>query len=175
MNTNSTKRRRQRAVLSCNDCRRRKLRCDRLAPCDRCIKGGTADTCAYGSESHDTAPEDHPEPSKKKYRQRQKPSIADPAEALESETNLGRDDDGQQDTAPAGRLEKLERDIALLQQRVPTNIHGAKDQVEFLGSSPDLKGISRSSAVMGMLKGRGYGTHFYGASSAMSIIAQVNT
>lgn len=101
-------------------------------------------------------------------------SVADPAEAIESEINLGRDGNEEQDTAPADRLEKLERDIALLQQRVPSTVHEVKDQVEFLGSSPDLKGISRSSAVMGMLKGRGYGTHFYGASSAMSIIAQVS-
>jgi hypothetical protein len=101
-------------------------------------------------------------------------SVADPAEATESEINLGRDGNEEHDTAPADRLEKLERDLALLQQRVPSTVHEVKDQVEFLGSSPDLKGISRSSAVMGMLKGRGYGTHFYGASSAMSIIAQVS-
>lgn len=103
-------------------------------------------------------------------------SVADPAEAMESEINLGRDGNEEEDTAPADRLDKLERDIALLQQRVPSTgtVHEVKDQVEFLGSSPDLKEISRSSAVMGMLKGRGYGTHFYGASSAMSIIAQVS-
>jgi hypothetical protein len=101
-------------------------------------------------------------------------SVADPAEAMDSEKTLGRDGNEEQDTAPADRLEKLERDIALLQQRVPSTVHEVKDQVEFLGFSPDLKGISRSSAVMGMLKGRDYGTHFYGASSAMSIIAQVN-
>jgi hypothetical protein len=72
------------------------------------------------------------------------------------------------------RLEKLERELLLLQQHTSTHAPERKDQVEFLGNSPDLKGISRSSAVMGILKGRGYGTHFYGASSAMSIVAQAS-
>lgn len=30
------RKRKQRAILSCNDCRRRKLKCDREFPCNRC-------------------------------------------------------------------------------------------------------------------------------------------
>jgi hypothetical protein len=43
------RKRKQRAVLSCNDCRRRKLKCDRELPCNRCKHGGVADKCAYGN------------------------------------------------------------------------------------------------------------------------------
>ena len=40
--------RRKRKALSCYDCRRRKLRCDRELPtCGRCSKAGHADTCSY--------------------------------------------------------------------------------------------------------------------------------
>jgi hypothetical protein len=41
------KRKRQRVRLSCLECRRRKLSCDRNFPCDRCVRSGTADTCVF--------------------------------------------------------------------------------------------------------------------------------
>lgn len=41
-------RKRRRKVLSCYDCRRRKLQCDRAVPaCGRCIKSGQASKCVY--------------------------------------------------------------------------------------------------------------------------------
>ena len=44
--------RRKRKALSCYDCRRRKLRCDREVPtCGRCSKAGHADTCSYDERS----------------------------------------------------------------------------------------------------------------------------
>jgi hypothetical protein len=78
------------------------------------------------------------------------------------------------DTAAHERLEQLERDIIALQQRVPSQVQEPKDQVDFLANSPDMKGVGRSSVGLGMLKGRGFATHFYGPSSAMSIIAHVS-
>ncbi|OKL57739.1 hypothetical protein UA08_06921 [Talaromyces atroroseus] len=71
---------RQRKTLSCYECRRRKLRCDREEPsCGRCIKAGHPETCSYvydalavkhppalsfapkqpGARSRDVAPESH--------------------------------------------------------------------------------------------------------------------
>ncbi|KAK3314683.1 hypothetical protein B0H66DRAFT_318372 [Apodospora peruviana] len=40
-------RKRQRVRLSCLECRRRKLSCDRELPCSRCLQSGTADRCEY--------------------------------------------------------------------------------------------------------------------------------
>ena len=46
----STKRRR--IALACLDCRRRKLKCDRLFPaCTRCQKGGNAASCIYDPDA----------------------------------------------------------------------------------------------------------------------------
>lgn len=42
-------RKRQRVRLSCLECRRRKLSCDRGFPCERCLKSGTPDRCTYES------------------------------------------------------------------------------------------------------------------------------
>lgn len=40
------KKKRRRPALSCEQCRRRKIRCDRLQPCSHCIKSGIPD-CHY--------------------------------------------------------------------------------------------------------------------------------
>lgn len=40
-------RKRQRVRLSCLECRRRKLSCDREFPCSRCLQSGTGDRCEY--------------------------------------------------------------------------------------------------------------------------------
>lgn len=40
-------RKRQRVRLSCLECRRRKLSCDREFPCARCIQSGTPERCEY--------------------------------------------------------------------------------------------------------------------------------
>lgn len=51
----SIERKRRRKVLSCYDCRRRKLQCDRAMPaCSRCTKSGHAASCLYLDEPTDT-------------------------------------------------------------------------------------------------------------------------
>jgi Fungal Zn(2)-Cys(6) binuclear cluster domain len=63
---------RQRKTLSCYECRRRKLKCDREEPsCGRCIKAGHPETCSYVydvlgmnrtpalAKQPDVAPENH--------------------------------------------------------------------------------------------------------------------
>jgi len=46
----STKKRR-RPALSCEQCRRRKVRCDRLSPCTTCVQAGNRE-CSYASLPH---------------------------------------------------------------------------------------------------------------------------
>jgi hypothetical protein len=42
-------RKRHRVRLSCLECRRRKLSCDREFPCSRCLQSGTPDRCEFES------------------------------------------------------------------------------------------------------------------------------
>ena len=43
---------RRRIAFSCLDCRRRKLKCDRVFPtCSRCQKSGNAESCTYDTEA----------------------------------------------------------------------------------------------------------------------------
>ena len=45
-------RKRRRKVLSCTDCRRRKVQCDRSLPaCSRCVKADKAASCIYEDET----------------------------------------------------------------------------------------------------------------------------
>jgi hypothetical protein len=44
-------RKRQRVRLSCLECRRRKLSCDRGFPCDRCVRSGTPERCSYETKA----------------------------------------------------------------------------------------------------------------------------
>ncbi|KAF6237152.1 hypothetical protein HO173_004620 [Letharia columbiana] len=47
---------RRRIAFSCLDCRRRKLKCDRLFPsCTRCQKGGHPESCTYDNEAVELA------------------------------------------------------------------------------------------------------------------------
>lgn len=39
--------RRQRTVLSCTSCRKRKVKCDRLTPCTECVRLKIGNTCTY--------------------------------------------------------------------------------------------------------------------------------
>jgi hypothetical protein len=174
-----SKTRRNRAILSCNDCRRRKLKCDRLSPCNRCIKGGIAESCAYGPDAHSVPPEELEDRPSKKPKKTHKATRSSSLELVhiskDERDGLGRNNaETRPDTAAQTRLEQLERDIAFLQQHIPSQAQESRDQVDFLANSPEMKGIGRSAVGMGMLKGRAFATHFYGPSSAMSIIAHVS-
>jgi hypothetical protein len=51
---NSPLLKRNRKTLSCNNCRRQKLKCDRETPvCSRCGSTGNADSCTYGRPETD--------------------------------------------------------------------------------------------------------------------------
>lgn len=53
-----SERKRRRKVLSCYDCRRRKLQCDRALPsCGRCTKAGQAANCLYLDEGIEPPPD----------------------------------------------------------------------------------------------------------------------
>ncbi|OJJ50114.1 hypothetical protein ASPZODRAFT_58967 [Penicilliopsis zonata CBS 506.65] len=43
----ATQSRRRRPPLSCERCRRRKVKCNRLSPCNQCLKSGSENSCSY--------------------------------------------------------------------------------------------------------------------------------
>ncbi|KAJ5525840.1 hypothetical protein N7494_012490 [Penicillium frequentans] len=49
--------RRRRPPLSCTECRRRKLKCDRSLPCGQCVRSKTADSCVFVGPQPGPTPE----------------------------------------------------------------------------------------------------------------------
>ena len=63
-------RKRRRKALSCIDCKRRKLKCDRVFPsCGRCARAGLANRCSYTSYSTEGLDSDNRETTNEQYRE----------------------------------------------------------------------------------------------------------
>lgn len=54
-----TPKKRPRPVISCFECRKKKLKCDRLLPCHQCKKSGRTARCAYAAQENSPGPEGH--------------------------------------------------------------------------------------------------------------------
>ncbi|KAH7074655.1 hypothetical protein BKA63DRAFT_414367 [Paraphoma chrysanthemicola] len=176
MDNLTRKQRRQRAILSCNDCRRRKLKCDRLSPCNRCIKGGITDSCAYGVDVHTIAPEGDQNGPRKKQRT----YSARPRRSTDEQGSIGPysesdvfNEGGSMEPGSAAQpdLDPLKRGDIDFREHLSGEEQQRKDQVEFLAKSPELKATTDVTTTMVMLKGRSFGTHFYGPTAAMSVVA----
>ncbi|KAJ4367112.1 hypothetical protein N0V83_007642 [Neocucurbitaria cava] len=183
MSDTSKKPRRQRAVLSCNDCRRRKLKCDRELPCNRCKSRDIAADCAYGPEAH-TAADQQERPMKvQRYSPIQKagsvfggePKLyADIRNPLEGSDNVPVTL-GESDISAKRRVKELESQVALLKRQLSTQTQDFEDETSVRHQSPGQEESSQPAPLMGLLKGRKYATFFYGSSSPMSMIAHVST
>lgn len=51
LSANRKKHQRPRPIISCSECKTRKLRCNRTLPCDQCTKARRGDKCAFMTKS----------------------------------------------------------------------------------------------------------------------------
>lgn len=61
-----SQRKRPRPVVSCLRCREKKLKCDRVAPCQNCVKGGYEAECTYHQQPDAVDPHSQPKPKRAK-------------------------------------------------------------------------------------------------------------
>src|SRR2546421_2065475 len=98
-----SERKRRRKALSCYDCRRRKLRCDRDYPsCSRCQKAGQADSCIYES--------DPPEP--KEHGDGEKPELGATVTAFETGRIIPTASNTQPSIEPSSTLDRHFTDVS---------------------------------------------------------------
>jgi hypothetical protein len=163
---------RKRKVLSCYDCRRRKLRCDRRHPsCSRCQRAGQADSCSY-DEWH-SQPR-HPEPSSPLSPKQSKPTAQAPLE--------------WSSPTPLPHL----RQISQMESR-PSTLKASQTSGtwQLLGVSSAMKTSKQRPAVSAdnklsfcspleaiqpetvIFRGENFKTQYYGGSNPTSIIAHV--
>ena len=154
----SNKRKRRTKALSCYDCRRRKLGCDREYPsCSRCRKAGQADSCIY--ESSFLEPTSLPS----------KPLSDAPASKV---------------SLQAKRIAQLESRLASLETSQPAAtwqsfeevepVAKTSDKREIVGNGPfwtSLRGPTQPETIL--FRGKNYKTQYYGGTNPTSLIAHV--
>lgn len=173
------KKRKRRAVLSCNDCRRRKLKCDRELPCNRCINGGIANACAYGHENDSTladvltsnAARETTETSLK---------VTEPPVMKNSLTEKLTKSPVQPSATASDNLreeyiERLERRVASLEAHLAT-LTGVTGSQPLLSKVQQADPAARESTsqLLSLFKGEGFRTFAYGPTSPITIVVHVS-
>jgi len=179
----SDDRKRKRDVLSCLDCRRRKLKCDRAFPvCGRCQKGGIASSCTYqAGPSTDNEQNGHQDDRNGLFElgaaaeKRQRISVNVPSRVDESWNLSGLHHPiVPPSTSPSLNQEdiirKLETRLAELEKLVAQN-ESPRADATISRSLRDERRARKSET--NFFKGKGFRTQLYGASNITSLLAHV--
>lgn len=165
---------RKRDVLSCLDCRRRKLKCDRIFPvCGRCERGGNSDSCVYKSvKTTDGIPDGRDGSIGDEERSDKRIRLGNGQQSNVNTTSSSYDPLGQSDisslTAQERIIKRLESRLADLEQVVARERLG-RNSVE--DPSP-ARSRTRDQETY-LFKGRGFKTQFYGPSLPTNQLAHV--
>ena len=179
---------RRRIAFSCLDCRRRKLKCDRLFPsCTRCQKGGHPETCSYDTEAVESALTQ----SSGERNQTRDFSIANgygvprTVPRLPSVARSFAADEGPERFPKAypedttARLYAQEERIRQLEHRIvglERATHGARSpaltQAELKAPSDSRAAVDKETMIF---RGKNFKTQFYGASHHTSYLSHVWT
>ena len=188
----SSERKRRRKALSCYDCRRRKLRCDREYPsCSRCRKGGQADSCTYESvppDSKDLDDGEKPvagfESSAPRLLKSTRPTSPPPTEPLTVPGKPFPDASSSKLVLQARRIAQLESRLASLEASQPSATWQGLGEVTSIAKTSDKKdGTGTISFLTSareqiqpetiLFRGKGYKTQYYGGTNPTSLIAHV--
>ncbi|KAF2484524.1 hypothetical protein BDY17DRAFT_323369 [Neohortaea acidophila] len=165
-------RKRRRKVLSCYDCRRRKLQCDRAQPaCSRCTKNGQAASCRYIDDPSDASPRNADE---SEYAAKDLDGDGPPGRALAPTLSS--------DTLT--RLEYQDKRIRELESALAHSIQSqfsaqkphrklplTPDSMILMDTSPAV--VNATDRETMLLRGKSFKTQFHGISHPGSIIAYI--
>ncbi|TFB06237.1 hypothetical protein CCMA1212_001974 [Trichoderma ghanense] len=176
-------RKRQRVRLSCLECRRRKLSCDRGFPCERCIKSGTPDRCSYESRNGEVVNASSGIPPSFAQLDSRRFGIADAVAGFSSrDTELARQDHD--------RIRRLELEIAQLKNLLTRPGAASLDGSTIVGStnSPSTQkdegaeaearpraeeqeiiqksGMAGENGELRFFRGKGFRTRYFGPHNA---------
>lgn len=186
-----SERKRKRKALSCYDCRRRKLKCDRVFPvCGRCKKGGVAATCTYDPRTVEGLREvSASSGSEDEAENGVRGSAIDWNRGESAAVTRLSSDDRERLNAQENRISELERRLAVLEGKQgngDSNPHPHRyGQLREFRGSGEFKELDRlagahvkdprGSALESMLlHGKGLKTQFYGASHPSSLLVHVS-
>lgn len=180
---------RKRLALSCVDCRRRKVKCDRTYPvCVRCQKGGNADNCLYvshtgeepglptpsddSSEQHGPTPQvaTNGEPYVLAALREMSPHLevqSRPITEGSTSKDTGRTDQRASYYAKSAPRETYPRNPSFKPSDGP---NAGLDDV--LGPGYNGRKVYTSDFGKVMVRGSSFSTHYYGPSFAISMLLQ---
>ncbi|KAJ5545837.1 hypothetical protein N7494_003422 [Penicillium frequentans] len=152
-----SQRKRPRPVVSCLRCREKKLKCDRVAPCQNCVKGGYEAECTYHQQPDAVDPHSQPKPKRAKI-----------AEAIEPGTlwmgpSIGIIEDLQQ------RVLKLE---SLHAVGPHANNYGPIRDASVQNSWPRPEISQSSSSYLGTLVVKGSRSRYHGQNDRITLLNQ---
>lgn len=187
-------RKRRRKALSCFDCKRRKLKCDRAYPaCGRCVKAGIASQCSYDSYPAESANNESLDNTLDQYSGLASTSTRPlspqtPFNSLSHAGSVGLAAVGShsnQAQSHQTRIRQLEEQLASLENRpknlsnnvraVPTSSHGTalgllESRDKFSGIAKPTKSSNTEVPEEAMVfRGKRFRTQFYGASHPGSL------
>ncbi|KAF2405506.1 hypothetical protein EJ06DRAFT_526025 [Trichodelitschia bisporula] len=175
---------RKRKKYSCIDCRRRKLKCDRVFPvCGRCMRAGPTGACRYderagpGSEVGDGQLEGG----------RKADSVVPGAAGMSRAQDVGWGAAASAAVSPAVGLEErltgLARRVARIESPAGVGQEGSMAEVLLArgavpgkspgsGESPALQTLKEEETML--FRGKSFKTQFFGASSSMTIASSAS-
>ncbi|RDA91132.1 hypothetical protein CP533_0461 [Ophiocordyceps camponoti-saundersi (nom. inval.)] len=163
-------RKRQRVRLSCLECRRRKLSCDRGFPCERCIKSGTPDRCSYESRSGEVV---HASSA----------STSTNSSGLLLLDGRGRPGAGSEDHHE--RLRRLELEISQLKSQLARPYDGStiggthspstyKDDTAEIHECIEAVNLAGEKGELRFFRGKGFRTRYFGPHNASMAFVELN-
>ncbi|KAJ5586886.1 uncharacterized protein N7459_002651 [Penicillium hispanicum] len=150
----SQTRKRPRPVVSCLRCREKKLKCDRAAPCQNCIKAGCSAECTYNQ---------HPEPGESLPKPKRLHLHAEESEPVPPGAGIGILEDLQQ------RVNKLEALLAV-QPHAGTFGSTRDAPVQNPWSQPDI--TSSDTPFLGTLVVKGSRSRYHGQNNRITLLNQ---
>jgi Fungal Zn(2)-Cys(6) binuclear cluster domain len=197
----SSERKRRRKALSCYDCRRRKLKCDREYPsCSRCRKAGQAHSCIY--ESGSVEAQDYGDGEKLgvggtlpvvAFETGARGAILLPRPSaqpsIEPNTTPGKpfsDASSSKLVLQARKIAQLESRLASLEASQPAATWQSFGEVESVAKSSEKRNIIRNGPFLTsprgptqsetiLFRGKNYKTQYYGGTNPTSLVAHVRT
>ncbi|RDW74978.1 hypothetical protein BP6252_06120 [Coleophoma cylindrospora] len=166
-------RKRKREILSCRDCRRRKMKCDRQVPiCGRCRRGGIAHLCTYDSEPKQGIPENRNE-----YKSPRGMVYAPILSSSNTPPKLVEEEATHKDLATAVKrqaetIEQLNNRLRILESLVNMSQQSFQ-QTAAVPRDMDYGTlrVANASHERMLFRGKGFTTHFFGMTHPTSLYA----
>lgn len=164
---------RRRKVLSCYDCRRRKLQCDRVMPaCGRCVKAGQTSSCVYSEDATETSQE-----SAKHSGSGERNAFAtDPASAS-SQPFASPDELSMKVKHQERRIHQLEAALARTSHRADAGAARHFDVLKLPMTPESIQDSGLGSSINDgetmLLRGKAFETQFSGTTHPLALIAHV--